>query len=181
MKRPDAGFTLLELMVTLVMLGALLGVGAPAMSALVTRVRTANALHLLTGALATARIEAVRRNRPVAVCPSRDGLTCTGGVDWTLGWIVFSDPGRIGRPDGPDAVIQVFDAPGGTLQLRATAGRRLVRFSPSGWSAGSNVTLRACAGINGSLDLVGRVVVNNAGRVRSERIIRSQPCPFRDP
>lgn len=178
MSRNPAGFTLLELLATIAVAAVLLGVGAPALSALADHTRTTGTMHLLTGSLSTARLEAVRRNRPIAVCPSRDGLTCTGGTNWDQGWIVFADPARLGTPSGPDAVLQVFDAPGGRVSLRATAGRRLVRFAPSGWSAGSNVSLRLCAGDGPSARLVAKVVVNNGGRVRSERILRPTPCPY---
>lgn len=173
----QAGFTLIELLVAGSVLAIVMGLGAPSVSRAVERVRTANAMHELTAALALARMEAIRRNRPVTVCPSLDGRTCRGGPDWTSGWLVFVDARRSGQPGSSDAVIRQSDAPSG-LQIRATAGRRHVRFNPGGWSPGSNVSLRACSA-DGDRWL-GSVIVNNAGRSRVERAPgdRAAPCPF---
>jgi type IV fimbrial biogenesis protein FimT len=167
----------MELMVTVAVLAIVLGIGAPAFSGLMTRMRTIATMHLLTGALAQARLESIRRNAPIGVCPSGDGTRCAGSVVWDGGWIVFVDAARTGQPQSAADVIQTFDRPGGDLRLRATAGRRLVRFSPNGWSAGSNVTLRLCEG-SASGSILGTVIVNNAGRVRSERPTDRMPCPY---
>lgn len=175
MRRTATGFTLLELMTTLAVLAISLGIGAPAFASLVERGKVTRALHLTTAALATARIEAVRRNRPVAVCPSADGRRCRTDLAWDAGSLVFIDADRSGQPGSPADVLQVIDGLGHDLSMRSTVGRRLVRFSPNGWSAGSNVTLRLC---NGSGRQLARIVVNNAGRVRSERLDHTPACPF---
>lgn len=173
MHRKARGFTLLELVTTLAVLAITLGVGIPAFGALMERARVSSALHLTTAALATARVEAVRRNRPVSVCPSADGRTCRTDLAWEAGWLVFIDAKRSGQPGSDDDVLQAFDGIGPNLMFRATVGRRLVRFSPRGWSAGSNVTLRLCNDANIEL---ARLVVNNAGRVRTERQAASRVC-----
>lgn len=178
MKRRNEGFSLLDLMVTLAVLATVLGVGVPSVAGLLMRVRVENTLHALTSALACARIEAIRRNGAVSVCPSTDGLACTGGTTWESGWIVFADASRSGQPATGADVLQVFQPNEGTLRVRATAGRRLVRFMPNGWSAGSNVTLRLCNGAVAKSEHVASIVVNNAGRVRSERPRQDAPCPY---
>lgn len=172
------GFTLVEFMVTVAVLGIVLGLGVPGFAALSERMRTLNALHLLTASLAQARMEAIRRNAPVAACPSADGLRCTEGVAWEGGWILFTDPARLGRPRSRGDVLQVFEPIGPGLRLRATSGRRLVRFTPNGWSAGSNVSIRLCGKPGAPGGLLAAVIVNNAGRIRSERPETAAPCPF---
>ena len=174
MRRNAHGFTLMELMATVAVLAIVLGIGGPALRSVHERAAVWRALHLTTAALATARIEAVRRNRPVSVCPSADGRSCRSDLTWDAGALVFIDGSRTGQPGSPEDVLQVVDSNGDGLSMRATAGRRLVRFSPSGWSAGSNVTLRLCTRTGHH---VAQIVVNNAGRVRSERL-ETRPCPY---
>lgn len=173
MQRNAKGFTLIESMTTVAVLAIALGVGIPSMRALQERARVMRALHLATASLATARIEAIRRNRPVSVCPSADARRCRNDLVWDAGWIVFVDAARSGQPATASDVIQASEGPGPHLSLRSTVGRRLVRFSPNGWSAGSNVTLRLCDAARRQL---ARLVVNNAGRVRSERLDDAPAC-----
>lgn len=174
MARTARGFTLLELMITLAVLAIALGVGAPAMGALLEHTRATRTLHLATSALATARMEAIRRNRPVSVWPSADGHRCRADPVWSAGWIIFVDADRTGQPGSAEDVMHVFDGIGGNLGFRATVGRPLIRFAPSGWSAGSNATLRLCS----TGRELARVIVNNAGRVRTERHRSPPACPF---
>ena len=175
MKHNKSGFTLIELMATLAVLAVLLMLGVPAFAGLRQRAGAANAHHLLTTSLAMARLAAVQRGEPVSVCPSSDGLRCRNDVVWDEGWIVFADPTRAAQPALADAVLQRIDPIGPGLALRSTAGRVRVRFSPSGWSSGSNLSIRLCS-TKDPLHL-GSVIVNNAGRPRSERY-EKKACPY---
>lgn len=175
MERRNAGFTLIELMVTLAVLAIALALGAPAFAGLVQRARESNTYHLLTASLATARLAAVKNGVAVTACPSSDGYTCRNNEVWDRGWLIYTDPTRSGQPASRAAILQSVDAAGGGLALRSTAGRRRVRFSPAGWSYGSNLSIRLCTPDGRFL---GKVVVNNAGRPRTERYTTSRPCPF---
>ena len=175
MKSKAAGFTLIELLVTLAVVTILLTLGMPAFGNLQQRNRAANAHHLLTTSLAIARLTAVQRGEPVSVCPSTDGTRCRNDVVWDDGWIVFADPARANQPASAAAVLQRVDPIGNGLALRSTAGRTRVRFNPSGWAYGSNLSVRLCT-TQGQQHL-GSVIVNNAGRPRSE-FFENKPCPY---
>jgi type IV fimbrial biogenesis protein FimT len=172
--RDEHGFTLIEMIVALAVVSLLVGIGAPATSRLVASMRTTSALSEITGALAVGRMEAIRRNAPVTVCPSTDGRTCRSDGDWRTGWIVFDDHSRTGRPASVAAIIRAEDGDTRGLDIRATAGRRHIRFQPDGWSSGTNVTIRLCD--EARERYLGAVIVNNAGRVRSERGGPGRPC-----
>lgn len=45
----------------------------------------------LAAQLEYARGEAVRREVPITVCPSKDGRSCQPNGDWSVGWIIFID------------------------------------------------------------------------------------------
>ncbi len=176
MKQEARGFTLIELMTTLAVLVITLTVGVPAFTDLQQRARAANAYHLLTGSLAIARLSAVKHGHPVSVCPSSDGLKCRDDVVWDEGWIVFADPDRADQPASAGAVLQRIEGVGAGLALRSTQGRTQVRFTLDGWAYGSNLSIRLCA--REPARLLGKVVVNNGGRPRSERYDKAKPCPY---
>lgn len=175
MKQATAGITLIELLVTLGLLAIVLTMGVPAFASLQRDARVANVHHLLTSSLALARITAVSRGKPVTVCPSSNGTNCRTDTVWEDGWIVFIDPLRTGNPASEAAIVQRLDPIGPGLALRSTAARRRVRFSPSGWSSGSNLSVRLCSAKDQRH--LGSVIVNNAGRPRSERY-QQVPCPY---
>jgi prepilin-type N-terminal cleavage/methylation domain-containing protein len=69
--RSAAGFTLIELMVTLVIFGIMAGIAAPSLGAYVERQKTRRALDTIATDLAHARVLAIRQGRGVSV--SRHG------------------------------------------------------------------------------------------------------------
>lgn len=93
------GFTVIELMVTVAVIGVLAVVAVPAMSGLVNAYRLNGAAGELQTAIQLAKSESVRRNVPVTVCASADGTTCSGATAWSR-WIVRGrDPGTVNTID----------------------------------------------------------------------------------
>ena len=169
-----SGFTLLEFLVSIAVVALLLSIGVPSLVGALERVRLHGAFSALTVSLANARLAAVSRGVAVTVCPSQDGRQCRKDLVWDTGWIVFIDRARNGVPPGADAVLERATPDLSGISVRSTAGRHLLRYQPSGYSPGSNVTLRICRAADQRE--LGRVVVNKGGRARSERPTRLQPC-----
>lgn len=102
----EKGFTLLELMVTLLVMGVILGFGLPGFQQLVQNNRMTGGANDLLAALNVARSEAVKRATPVSVCASNNPTaplpTCSGTPGMN-GWVVFvdnNDTDADGQPDG---------------------------------------------------------------------------------
>jgi type IV fimbrial biogenesis protein FimT len=96
------GFNIIELMVTIAVLGVLMGVGVPGIQGYIYNNRLTTQINSLTISLLHARSEAVKRNQPVLVCVSTDGAQCAaggGGTLWSAGWVVFVDRNRDGDID----------------------------------------------------------------------------------
>ena len=155
-----AGFTLIELMLSLAVAAVLAAMGAPAMAGLIAHSHELAAETQVYTSLNHARQLAVVRNARMRVCPSNDGRHCSEGEDWQSGWIIL--------PQAPDAQVgaaplRVFPAmPAGT-RIITSAGRHHVDFHPNGSAAGTNLRFTICHVRRGD----GKsVVVSNTGRVR---------------
>lgn len=162
--RSIAGFSLLEIMVTMGIATLGVSIGLPALQSLVERQRSMAMLNALHTHFASARVAAISRNLPTSVCPAtRDGQ-CRTDSNWSGGWLSFHSPGNASQPATAEAIVRHdTTALHGSLRLVSSDGRRRIRFLPDGRSAGSNLTVTLCKDERA----MGQVVVNNSGRIRS--------------
>ncbi|MEH6592010.1 MAG: GspH/FimT family pseudopilin [Halioglobus sp.] len=93
------GFTLIELMIVLVILGVILLVAIPGFSELNLRTRLKSYANDMVTSAYLARGEAIKRNGSVSLCISTNGTSCLGGGsnDWAQGWIVIAADGTVIR------------------------------------------------------------------------------------
>jgi type IV fimbrial biogenesis protein FimT len=86
-----SGFTMLELVMVMMIVGILAAIGVPSFKYITASNRIATEINGLVGDLQYARSEAIKQGLPVTVCASTDQLTCANSSTWTTGWIVFVD------------------------------------------------------------------------------------------
>lgn len=102
----SAGFTVVELMITLVLAAVLLTLAAPAFTDLIANNRMRGEVFALRGLLMEARSEAVTERNNVTVCSSSDGLQCSGDTgDWSDGYIAFFDTDTDQVIDADDRIV----------------------------------------------------------------------------
>lgn len=121
MKR-SVGFTLVELLVTLVVLAVALGLAAPSFRTLVNDTRQDSSFQRLNGALLFARSEAIKSTLPVTLCARATDVSC--GQDWSNGVLVFSDSAADGASsvfDGSDVLLRVEQLQSTDMAIAATA------------------------------------------------------------
>jgi type IV fimbrial biogenesis protein FimT len=87
-----AGFTLLELLITMSVATILLTIAIPSFQYVTNSNRIAGEVNGLLGDLQFARSEAIKEGQYVSVCASSDGQSCSNSPDWQSGWIVFVNP-----------------------------------------------------------------------------------------
>jgi type IV fimbrial biogenesis protein FimT len=125
------GFTLVELLITILVLSILLGLAVPAFRSLMQNDQQWVQTNNLILSLNTARSEAIKNDSAAGglICTSSNGLTCTG-TPWNQGWIVQGiDPAN---PNNPPKNLQIVGAlPAGTT-LTEWAGNLSVTFHSSG-------------------------------------------------
>lgn len=145
------GVTLVEAMTTTAISAILLGVGVPSFVDRVQATRTRSEAQELWALLNRARAEAVRRNVPVLVCPSRDGASCLSlpsAASWSGTKIACSDADGNGACDdstpnapNPIQVRQATDA-----SVRIAGPEAVVRFNGHG-TAGSRASFTLSAAV----------------------------------
>ena len=165
MNRRTRGFTLIELMTAITVLGVLLGLAIPAFRDIVRNNRITAQNNDFIGGLNFARSEALKRSNPVSICSSTDGVSCAGVTNWSTGWVVFADTNANGTLDGVEVPLQKGAATTGGLTLNSTT-RNFVRYSSSGVSSAGAETFDllkpGCVG-----NYARRISISTTGRISS--------------
>lgn len=143
----QSGFSLIELMVTVAVLAIILGLAAPSFTNLMHQNRLTAAANEVVGALQTAKMEAIRRNTRVALCPSTTGTSCSGS-DWSQ-FVIFVDGNSNGVLNAGETIVQNVEVTRAGAGISATGTANLIRFGPDG-----RVRVGAGAATQGAVSLV---------------------------
>ncbi len=175
------GFTLVELMVTVVVAAILLGIGVPSFRTLMANNRATTQANALFSALNYARSEAIARAGTVTVCPKNSNVVtdtiCGGNAKWVNGWHVFTDAGVVGTFDGTDTVLKHWDSLPGTPTITTTEA--YIGFGSNGaknsTSTGNVTVVMSESGTGGDASRCVRVA--EMGAVRVHKITNTATCP----
>lgn len=174
--RDQRGFTLLELMIAITVLGILLGLTIPTFREAIQNNRIVSQNNEFITALNYARSEAIRRSDTVSVCSSANGTACSTTSNWSTGWITFLDLNADGTLNGAEVVMQRGPPamPNITMNSPAAGGSLTnVRFAGNGMlgtAAGGTFTLlkTGCTGLTAR-----QIAVSVTGRVSTTKVA----CP----
>ncbi|WP_158290116.1 GspH/FimT family pseudopilin [Ramlibacter sp. WS9] len=84
--RTSRGFTIIELLVVMTVIGILAGIAVPSFRNFIAQQRVKSASYEVSTSLLFARSEAIKRNAQVKVAPA-------AGTDWGTGWNVTINAG----------------------------------------------------------------------------------------
>ncbi|GGA70940.1 prepilin-type N-terminal cleavage/methylation domain-containing protein [Neiella marina] len=160
----NAGFTLVELMVTVAVVVILITIGIPGFNALIQRYTSESSIDMLHKDMHFARAEAVSLGKRVTVCHLSSTNECDG--NWLDGISVFVDDGdNVGELDGGELVL-AQSAPLGSENSFKDSTRDRVTFTPDGLSAGFAATFVFCPS-SGDNKYARGIILSNIGRARA--------------
>lgn len=152
----SAGFTLIELMITLVILAIVITVGVPGFTDFIAAQRVRTTASDIMADMAFARAEAIKESRPVIMAPITTG-------NWKDGWRICVDLDGGGDCDVPGEVRKTATPVPGRTKVCATPDEPIV-FRPDGRI--TRVTASTAAdGIRVSDDLGDAATANNRSRL----------------
>lgn len=184
-RRPSSGLTLVELLVTLVVLGIVLSIGVPSLRGIINGGKLSAVTNELVGAVHAARTEAIRRNGRVVLCQSADGSTCSTSADWA-GWLIFADVDGSGAVSAGDELIKSgrFDDDVIVRASPAIAGRsHSLRFAGEGRALGDsegalfNARLLVCIATTQPNQNVRDLFIAFGGRTTVQSRANDGSCP----
>lgn len=171
MKRQH-GFTLIELMITLVILGIILAIAMPAITDFAVKQRVSSKANEMMLSLAFARSEALKLNQDVRVIP-RTG-TANG---WSDGWCI--GPATIGNDCNHADVIRVFAATNGVSITSSGIGNPPILILRRNGAASNNVNafLKVTSpNLKSTGDNARCITLTPLGRAEIEKTTRDAAC-----
>jgi type IV fimbrial biogenesis protein FimT len=177
-KNRPAGYTLVEVLVTLALLAMLAQMGSSSFSRLTADLKLATSVNNLVHVFQLARQLSWTIGEDVVLCKSRDQRNCQDDASWNDGWVLFSNLDQ-DNPPAIDPNEPVHRSSPSIAGISISANRRAFVMRPFGMRA-TNGTLTYC---DKRLNAAGRaVVVSYTGKAR---IIRTRQngapivCPSR--
>lgn len=147
--RAEKGFTLIELMITVALVGILLSIGIPSFSSVIKDNRQTTLLNEFSSFFHYAKSVAVTQGESVTLCArNTEGTNCDSTADWDDGWIVFIDINRDGDVDDngdttlcesdEDCVLKVYGAIETGISISASS--LVVKINTKGFTSASTFT-----------------------------------------
>lgn len=173
MKATQGGLTLIELVMTLSIASLLSTLAVPSFQDLVRANRIAALSNEFSAAIQFARSEAITRGTRVSLCssanPEAATPSCSTGIGWAEGWIVFVDGGTPGALDGADQPLRLGQPAASDATIDGgTRFADFLSFEPTGISRGGDGLPNGHFEIQ--LDTKSRCIYLNAtGRARIDR------------
>lgn len=136
----EAGFTVIEFAITLVLVAIGLALAIPSLQNLVANNQVTAAANTIVSGLNLARSNAITSGENITICPVGSDGTCSES-NWENGWIVFNDADGDSVAD-PGEIVRVVNLDG---NLDASGFDDNIVFRSDGTtSLGGNVTITNC-------------------------------------
>ncbi|MGB1950269.1 MAG: GspH/FimT family pseudopilin [Marinobacter sp.] len=128
----QSGFTLIELMITIVILAIIVTIGIPSFRNIIVSNSVAFDRDEFFSLVTFARSEAIKRGTGVTICKSANGTTCTDSLSWNQGWLAFHDVDGDGVKDSGDQPVRTLGALDAQVSMSHGGGANRITFDSRG-------------------------------------------------
>jgi type IV fimbrial biogenesis protein FimT len=171
-KNAQAGFTLVELIITLVIGGIIMTQAVPSFANMIASNRLVTQTNDLVADIHLARSEAATRGTQVILCRSGNSRATTpscGGTNktWTTGWLLYVENDDITGflASGGDTLLRIGQPAHSVVTVMSdTAGNTSLTYNADG-TAGSTAVFAICDA-NGGTTTGRQININLVGRPR---------------
>lgn len=172
MTNAHSGFTLIELSITVAIIGVLYSLASPNLQELISRWHIRQQYDLLRMALNTAREHAIHQQQRVTLCPLSSQQRCHH--DWNQPLTLFTDTNNNQQLDSNEKILLIFPAVSSSQALRGF-NNYAISFNSQGQAGYAVGSLSYCLIGQGTHGLV--FIVSRTGRVRSESSLHTGQLP----
>ena len=173
------GFTLIEVMVVVSILGVLAALAAPSFTSLIDKWRISQATDSMKSTIYYARSEAIKRGGRIGIQKNENGNGCSLAQykqEWGCGWFVFVDSNGNNKWSAEETILQTTPAPininvihnGGGTNINVNRYGKLGSlnakgffFNPDSTGISSPATRSLCMSSGGRIKITEKIPCTN--------------------
>jgi len=164
-RRGQRAFTLIELLVTISIVAILAALAIPTFDSIALSSKLNSISSNFMASAQLARSEAIKQNKPVTLCASSNGTSCTGA--WKDGWVVLV---------GGTVIQSQAKFPNGFQMSDSLAGATSIVFQPTGVGA-TKANLIVCRATPTVGDKERTIAISTTGRPDLTKVSGVTSCP----
>jgi len=139
-KKKQSGFTLYELLITVLVVGVVLTLGVPNFAEFTQNSRLTSTSNDLLSSFQVGRSEAARSKTNITICASDNSLTAAANCGGAFGdgWIIFVDiDGDLNRAGAGENVLRAHPAAPSGVTITTNGGATYFSFAGTGLGRGN--------------------------------------------
>lgn len=169
------GFTLVELMATILLAVIISSIGIPSMFNLYDRHKTSTEIRHFKQMLERSRLLSINSTQFITICPMIS-LQCSS--NWSLPFTIFADLNNNLMVDHNESIIMQFEQPQEGQWITRNNISTGIEFTPDGHAYGSASTLVYCPNSR-NYEHARQLIISFQGRIRINEYLSSTGVPYR--